>query len=395
MTVIKTHWKLYSSKTYDTTSVNVFWSIKNSGEILSKFDQKDFNISSVNTYDFSTLYTSLPHKLIKDKLIYLINRTFSREKKMYLACNKSKAFFTDVIYERYTMWTREDVCAALMFLLDNIFVRFGQKIYRQVIGIPMGTNCAPLIADLFLYCYEKDFMLHLAKTNQFHIVSAFNDTSRYLDDICTIDNIYFSDMIPQIYPPELELNKANSTDTCASFLDLNLTIKDNLLSTRIYDKRDDFDFNIVNYPNLNGDIPRAASYGVYISQLIRFVRGCSKLEDFNNRNRTITKKLLKQGYRFHKLRKYFQKFYNRSSVLLSKFSSNLKMFLNQGISHPYFYGDVVYKLRKINKHPFIKDKIVSTINKFRKRGYKADILKRSAEKVFSTHTIDDISYLFI
>ena len=86
----------------------------------------------------------------------------------------------------------------------------------------MGTNCAPLVADLFLFCYERDFMLSLSDNNQADIIEAFNSTSRYLDDLLNIDNPYFEQMVSQIYPTELQLNKANFSDTEASFLDLNL-----------------------------------------------------------------------------------------------------------------------------------------------------------------------------
>ena len=116
------------------------------------------------------------------------------------------------------------MCDALHYLLDNIFIRFGSKLYRQIVGIPMGTNCAPLVADLFLFCYERDFMLSLSDNNQADIIEAFNSTSRYLDDLLNIDNPYFEPMIGQIYPTELQLNKANSSDTEAPFSDLNLSI---------------------------------------------------------------------------------------------------------------------------------------------------------------------------
>ena len=101
-------------------------------------------------------------------------------------------------------------------------------------------------------------------------------------------------MVGQIYPTELQLNKANSSDTEAPFLDLNLLITVGIVSYKIYDKRDDFNFEIVNFPFLDGDVPRSPSYGVYISQLIRFARVCSNVDDFNNRNLILTAKLLKQ-----------------------------------------------------------------------------------------------------
>ena len=173
----------------------------------------------------------------------------------------------------------------------------------------MGTNCAPRVADLFLFCYERDFMKSLSPENQADIIEAFNSTSRYLDDLLNIDNIYFEQMVNRIYTAELQLNKANSSDTEAPFLDFNISISNGTVSTKIYDKRDDFDFDIVNFPFLDGDVLRRTSYGVYISQLIRFARAASIVSDLNCRNKSLTAKLLKQGYRYHKLRKAFSKFY--------------------------------------------------------------------------------------
>ena len=98
------------------------------------------------------------------------------------------------------------MCDALHYLLDDIFIRFGSKLNRQIVGIPMGTNCAPPVADLFLFCYEKGFMLFLSDKNQTDTIEAFNSTSRYLDDLLNIDNPYFEQMVGQIYSTELQLN---------------------------------------------------------------------------------------------------------------------------------------------------------------------------------------------
>ena len=83
-------------------------------------------------------------------------------------------------------------------MLDSIFVQFGTKLYREVFGIPMGTNCAPLVADLFLFCCERDFMMSLSDDKQADIIDAFNATSRYLDDNFNINNAYFDTMVSQI-----------------------------------------------------------------------------------------------------------------------------------------------------------------------------------------------------
>ena len=158
-------------------------------------------------------------------------------------------------------------------------------------------------------------------------------------------------MVHRIYPAELQLNKANDSDIEAAFLDLNLSIHNDIVSTKIYDKRDDFNFDIVNFPFLDGDVPQRPSYGVYISQLIRFARASSHVTDFNNRNKFLTAKLLKQGYRYHKLRKAVSKFYRRHFELIEKYHVSLKKLMQQGICNQEFYGDLVYKFKKIIENP--------------------------------------------
>ncbi len=395
LSAIKIHVQKYCHTVSENSGVNLYWPISNSNDVLDKLKNKHFHCSSVSTYDFSTLYTTLPHTLIKEKLTTLIEKTFAREQATFLACNFSKAYFTDSPANKGTTWTCDEVCRSLVFLLDNIYIRYGNTVYRQVVGIPMGTNCAPLIADLFLYCYERDFMLGLSPDTQSDVIDAFNNTSRYLDDILNLDNPFFDRMFNKIYPPELTLNKANTTDSEAAFLDLRLSVTNGSITTKIYDKRDDFNFSIVNYPHLDGDVPRATSYGVYISQLMRYARASSNVEDFNDRNRVITSKLLQQGYRFHKLRKTFSKFYNRNSDLVLKYNCNMKTLLRSGITHPQFYGDVIYKLRKIKGSRLFSDQFKRIIRKFVHRDYDPSILRRTAGLVIDRTVVDDHSHIFV
>ena len=147
--------------------------------------------------------------------------------------------------------------------------------------------------------------------------------------------------------PNRRFFSADTSDTEAPFLDLHLSISNGFVSSKVYDKRDDFDFDIVNFPFLDGDVPRSTSYGVYISQLIRFARVSSHVADFNACNKSLTAKLLQQGYQYHKLQKTFSKFYRRHYDLVSKFNVELKTILHQGLSEPEFYGDLVYKFKKI------------------------------------------------
>ena len=202
--------------------------------------------------------------------------------------------------------------------MKNIYVQFDGMIYQQKVGISMGTNCAPLIADLFLYCYERDFMSNLKKSKQFDLIDKSKDTSRYLDDIFSIHNPEFAEHIPDIYPRELQLNIANTSDKETSFLDLNIKVIGTNIHTSVYDKSDDFGFPIVNFPWLFGDVPRLPSYGIYIARLVRFARCCTCVFDFHSKNLQIISKLLTQGYRYLKLRKTFGNFFRSYLELSSK-----------------------------------------------------------------------------
>ena len=143
----------------------------------------------------------------------------------------------------------------------------------------MGANCAPLTADLFLFCYEGDFLMSLSGDKQANDIDAFNTTSRYLDGILTIWQVKYtlqSSNLIKLIPITL---------TKATFLDLHLSISNGIVSTKIYNKLDDFEFEIVNFPFLGGDVPRSTSYGVHIFQLIRYARASSHITSFNTRNK--------------------------------------------------------------------------------------------------------------
>ena len=221
---------------------------------------------------------------------------------------------------------------------------------------------------------------------------AFNSTSRYLDDLLNVDNIYFEQMVNRIYPAELQLNKANSSDTEAPFLDLNLSISNGTVSSKTYDKRDDF--HIVNFQFLDGDVPRCTSYGVYISQLIRFARASSNVSDFNCQNKALTAKLLKQGYRYHKLRKALSKFYRRHCELVKKYNVSLRKLLQHGISEPEFYGDLVYKIRKIVGKSNFSEQFRKLINRYKRKGRNPYVMRQTACLVINPTSVDSYASLF-
>ena len=209
-----------------------------------------------------------------------------------------------------------------------------------------------------------------------------------------INNVYFDNMVSQIYPSELQLNQANTSDTEAAFLNMHLSISNDIVSTKIYDKRDDFDFQIVNFPSLYGDVPRSTSYGVYISQLIRFARASSYITDFSTRNKLLIQKLLKQGYRYHKLCKTFSKFYRRYYDLISKFQVGLKSLLRQGLTEPEFYCDLVYKLKKIVGSNNFSAQFIKITTYLKKIRYNINALQQTACLVVNPITVGNFAFLF-
>ena len=198
-------------------------------------------------------------------------------------------------------------------------------------------------------------------------------------------------MVGHIYPTELQLN---SSDTEDPFLDLNLSITNGIVSFKIYDKQEDFNFEIVNLPFLDGDVPRSPSYGVYISQLTRFARVCSNVEDFNNRNLFLNAKILKQGYRYHKIRKAFSKFYHRHSELIVKYNIGLRTLLQKGISEPIFYGGLIHKFKRTIRGPNFSDQFKKIVERYIRVGYGVGVMRRSACLVLVPVAVCGCGFLF-
>ena len=222
---------------YETSNKNWFWSIKNSGDVLSKLKCRGFRATSLSTYDFSTLYTTLPHNLIKEKLLDLIEWTFKRALKTlvhFIWHVMTERFFllpltkVGIHFGHVRMYATPYPTSLIIFILD-----LGPSYTDKLLEFRWVQICAPLVADLFLYCYERDFMDSLNHDKQANIIEAFHSTSRYLDDLLNIDNPYFEGMVNQIYPPELQLNKANISDSEAPFLDLHLSVANGFVSSKI------------------------------------------------------------------------------------------------------------------------------------------------------------------
>ena len=331
LTTVKDGLIRYNNTKTSRNGVNSMWVVQNSTSLLSCLDQLDVRTAtSVQTYDFSTLYTSIPHNLLKSRITALIHNSFKRRngsnRYTHIKITSGKGYFIDTINPGGdNLYTADQICRMVEFLIDNIFVKFGGCLFRQVIGIPMGTNCAPLLADLFLYSYESEFLDNMIRGGHRKLARLFNLCYRYIDDLIVFNNKKFEDYVKEIYPSQLTVDKANTSDDLANYLDLTFIIEsNNQLYTKLYDKRDDFDFHIVNFPFLSSNIPSSPSYGVYISQLIRYARCCSYYDDFGYRHKLFVDRLLSQGYEVKHLRNSFKKFYGRYPDLIGKYQRSMK-----------------------------------------------------------------------
>ena len=185
LTVIKTGLEKYCSiKTSHTgywryKSYWILWILKNSTNLLSSLGHLGVHkATSIQTFDFSTLYTSIPHDLLKSRMNNIINNAFKHKngatRYTHIKVGRNKSYFTSDPLNGDNKYTANDICKMIEFLVDNIYVRFGGQLFRQMVGIPMGTNCAPLLADLFLYSYENEFLDKLIKEGKRKLARRFN-----------------------------------------------------------------------------------------------------------------------------------------------------------------------------------------------------------------------------
>jgi hypothetical protein len=183
--------------------------------------------------------------------------------------------------------------------------------FNRQSAYPCG-NCAPHLADLLCYSYEADFIP--CKKNEKKVARSFNYTFRYIDDVLSLNNSRFGDIVDRFYPIELEIKDATDTDRSASHLDIHLEIdSQGQLRSKFNDKRDYFNFPIVNFPFICSNIPVAPAYGVYVSHLIRYSRACGSYQDYLDRG------LLNQGFHLVKLKSSDRKFYCRHHDLVDRY----------------------------------------------------------------------------
>ena len=209
MSTIKDVLVRYCNTSTSRNGVNNMWILKNSTSLLSSLDRRDVRTAtSVQTFDFSTLYTSIPHDLLKSRISNVVHNAFRKKdgnvRYTHIKVTSAQECFThDINGSGDNMYTADSICKMVEFLIANIFVQFGGRLFRQVIGIPMGTNYAPLLADHFLYSYENEFLDNMIKSGHRRLARSFNLCYRYIDDLIVFNNKKFLDYLKEIYPSQL------------------------------------------------------------------------------------------------------------------------------------------------------------------------------------------------
>ena len=207
LTVIKTGPEKYCSIKTSHTGVNNMWILKNSTNLLSSSSHLGIQrATSIQTFDFSTLYTSIPHDLLKSRMNSIINNAFKYKngatRYTHIKVGRNKSYFTSDPLNGDKKYTANDIYKRIEFLVDNIYVR----LFRQMVGILMGTNCAPLLADLFLCSYENEFSDKLTKEGKRKLARKFNLSYHYIDDLISFNNKRFKEFISDIYLKELTIS---------------------------------------------------------------------------------------------------------------------------------------------------------------------------------------------
>ena len=291
----------FHSKSTFYKNYNRFWVIENSFPVvekLSKLNERK-KARNVSTYDFSTLYTKLPHdELIKnlDEVVDFVFKGGNKKKdgnRKFLTVRGSYAYWTKKKHGKDS-FTRAQIKLLTSHLIKETYFQIGNLLFKQCIGIPMGIDPAPFWANLHLYSYEYAFILRLMKSDKRRAFK-FRNATRFIDDQCNLnDDGEFGKSYREIYPSNLEL-KCEHEGSHATFLDLDITVQDGCFVYKLFDKRDDFPFFIVRMPDLRGNIPSHVFYGSVMSEFLRIARSTLLYKDFVPSAISLFKRMRNQG----------------------------------------------------------------------------------------------------
>ena len=289
------------------SNYNKFWVLQNSDPIIDtlKHINRKKRAKSIATYDFSTLYTKLPHNKLIFQLSKVIDLAYKGgDKKFIRVTDNGHAFWSKT--KKGVSFSKAALKIAISHLIENCYFTVGNIVMKQAIGIPMGIDPAPFWANLFLYTYEQEYISNTIKSDSVK-ARHFHSTKRFIDDLCAInDGGVFGRSFKDIYPEELDL-KIEHSGQHASFLNLDITIEDGIFVYKLYDKRDAFPFEIVRMPQMNSNIPQSIFYSALVGEFLRIARSTLRIHDFIPKAKALIERMKKQGAQIRVLQRFLRK----------------------------------------------------------------------------------------
>ena len=311
----------FHTKAKFLSNYNKFWVIQNSEPVLEALNRinKRKGAKTISTFDFSTLYTKLPHNKLIKELSDIIDFVFSAGSNTYIAISDyGKAYWSKKKPKSQISFSKHSLKSALKFLVESCYFTVGNTIRRQAIGIPMGIDPAPFWANLFLYQFEQRYITDLINEDKVK-ARHFHSNKRFIDDLCAInDGNLFRELFKDIYPVELEL-KLEHSGNHASFLNLDITIVDGIFVYKLFDKRDTFPFSIVRMPYMDSNIPESIFYSALVGEFLRIARSTLLLKDFIEKAKELCQRMLSQGGNFDGVKRSLRKIISRHSTEFSRF----------------------------------------------------------------------------
>jgi len=242
-----------------------------------------------------------------ENIKFIVNLCFKNSGKQYIRVNRGECYYTDE--DTGITFRKEEVLDLMESIVDTAYVKFAGCVYKQVSGVPMGSNCSPLLADLTLLALE--FKYCMKEKPRFTVF-------RYVDDVLVLNCPNFDQLVPEIYPPELILS-VTSSQNCAPFLDMRLELKTEKLHIGWYNKTNDFDFPVIWYGSAESNVSSQVCYQVFTSEILRLARICDDLSEFSERFKCLFRMFLENGSDINRLFRTATKFCAKNQTLLLKF----------------------------------------------------------------------------
>ena len=304
--------ELFHAKSKFYSNYNLFWVIQNSRPVIEKMKQINSRnkAKSITTYDFSTLYTNIPHSDLTEKLDKIIDIAFEGGKSKYIRVNDTRVYWSNYKSKTITYFNKNSLKKIVAHLISESYFSVGNITLIQNIGIPMGLCPAPHFANLYLHRLEYEFSIKNVKQNA-KAAYYYNGCMRYIDDLCCLnDEGNFGLTYKNIYPRELEL-KCEDLGDHATFLDLDIRISNNQYVYKIFDKRQNFPFHIVRMPDITSNIPKNIFYGTIQAEILRLARTNMLISDFTDVIKALFRRMENQGGDLHNILKQLYKALNK------------------------------------------------------------------------------------